>query len=124
MRHASIAAELFVENRERLKQRLLPNSLAVVNARFAKPLDEELLLRYALPGRAIITAEEGILAGGLGSAVREFLDGRHKFDVRFKAIGLPLEIYPLGKSEEIRRAQGLDAAGLAGQIKALYASRP
>ena len=99
-------------------------SLAVVNARFAKPLDEELILRYAQPGRTIITAEEGILAGGLGSAVREMLDREKRFDIRFKAIGLPLEIFPLGKAEEIRRIYGLDGPGFVEHIKALYASRP
>jgi 1-deoxy-D-xylulose-5-phosphate synthase len=99
-------------------------SLAVVNARFAKPLDEELILRYAQPGRMVITAEEGVLPGGLGSAVREMLDRRQRFDVRFKAIGLPLEIYPLGKTEEIRRAYGLDAAGLVSAIKEFAAARP
>jgi 1-deoxy-D-xylulose-5-phosphate synthase len=99
-------------------------SLAVVNARFAKPLDEELILRYALPGRTVVAVEEGILPGGFGSAVREMLDRRERFDVRFKAVGLPLEIYPLGKTEEIRRVYGLDAAGLAREIKAFYASRP
>ncbi len=87
---------------------------AVVNARFAKPLDEELILRYAQPGRTVITVEEGVLAGGLGSAVRELLDREKRFDIRFKAVGIPLEVYPLGKAEEIRRALGLDAAGLAG----------
>jgi 1-deoxy-D-xylulose-5-phosphate synthase len=99
-------------------------SLAVVNARFAKPLDEELLLRYAEAGRTIITAEEGVLPGGLGSAVREALDRRQRFGVRFKAIGLPPEIYPLGKTEEIRRAFGLDAAGLMSAIKDFYSARP
>jgi len=98
-------------------------SLAVANARFAKPLDEELILRYAEPGRTIITAEEGILAGGLGSAVRETLDRRQCFDLRFLAIGLPLEVYPLGKAEEIRSSYGLDAAGLAEKIRSFYASR-
>jgi 1-deoxy-D-xylulose-5-phosphate synthase len=98
-------------------------SLAVVNARFAKPLDEELILRYALPGRTVITAEEGILAGGLGSAVREMLDREKRFEIRFKAVGIPLEVYPLGRSDEIRRIYGLDAPGLVEQIKALYASR-
>ncbi|HVP91844.1 MAG TPA: 1-deoxy-D-xylulose-5-phosphate synthase [Terriglobales bacterium] len=98
-------------------------SLAVVNARFAKPLDEELILRYAGPGRTVITVEEGVLAGGLGSAVRELLDREGRFDIRFKPIGIPLEVYPLGKAEEIRRALGLDAAGLAGQVRTFYASR-
>jgi 1-deoxy-D-xylulose-5-phosphate synthase len=98
-------------------------SLAVANARFAKPLDEDLILRYAQPGRTIITAEEGILAGGLGSAVRETLDRRQRFDLRFLAIGLPLEVYPLGKAEEIRSLCGLDAAGLEEKIRSFYATR-
>jgi len=99
-------------------------SLAVANARFAKPLDEELILRYAQPGRSVITVEEGVLPGGLGSAVREMLDRRQRFDVRFKSIGLPLEVYPLGKTDEIRRAFGLDAAGLASAIRNFIAPRP
>ncbi|MGA2361968.1 MAG: 1-deoxy-D-xylulose-5-phosphate synthase [Candidatus Aminicenantales bacterium] len=97
-------------------------SLAVVNARFAKPLDKELILRYAQPGRTVITAEEGVLAGGLGSAVRELLDRERRFGLRFLAIGLPIEAYPLGKVEEIRRACGLDAAGLVEKIRSFYAS--
>jgi 1-deoxy-D-xylulose-5-phosphate synthase len=99
-------------------------SLAVVNARFAKPLDEELILRYAGPGRTVVTVEEGVLDGGLGSAVREGLDREKRFDIRFKAIGIPLEIYPVGKAMEIRRRYGLDAAGIAAQIKSFYAARP
>jgi 1-deoxy-D-xylulose-5-phosphate synthase len=99
-------------------------SLAVVNARFAKPLDEELILRYAQPGRVVITVEEGVLPGGLGSAVRELLDREKRFDIRFKAVAIPLEIYPVGKAEEIRRKFGLDAPGLASEIKSFYASRP
>jgi 1-deoxy-D-xylulose-5-phosphate synthase len=97
-------------------------SLAVVNARFAKPLDEELILRYAQPGRTVITAEEGVLAGGLGSAVRELLDRESRFGLRFLAIGLPIDAYPLGKAEEIRRTCGLDAAGLVEKIRSFYAS--
>jgi 1-deoxy-D-xylulose-5-phosphate synthase len=97
-------------------------SLAVVNARFAKPLDEDLILRYALPGQTVFTAEEGVLAGGMGSAVREMLDREKRFDVRFKAIGIPLEVYPVGKADEIRRLYGLDVAGLVGLVKALYTS--
>jgi 1-deoxy-D-xylulose-5-phosphate synthase len=95
-------------------------SLAVVNARFVKPLDKEMILRYARPGGTIVTVEEGILDGGAGSAVRELLDREGRFDIRFKAIGLPLESYPLGKTEEIRAMVGLDLPGLTRQIKDLY----
>jgi 1-deoxy-D-xylulose-5-phosphate synthase len=95
-------------------------SLAVVNARFVKPLDEEMILRFARPGATIVTIEEGIVAGGAGSAVRELLDRKGRFDIRFKAIGLPLEAYPMGKADEIRAMVGLDVPGLTREIKDLY----
>jgi 1-deoxy-D-xylulose-5-phosphate synthase len=92
-------------------------SLAVVNARFAKPLDEDLILGFARPGNAIITLEEGVIAGGFGSAVREFLDRERRFGVRFKAIGLPPEVYPTGKADQIKKLLRLDAAGVAEQVR-------
>ena len=95
-------------------------SLAVVNARFVKPLDKEMVLRFARPGGTIVTVEEGILDGGAGSSVRELLDREGRFGIRFKAIGLPLESYPLGKADEIRVMVGLDVPGLTRQIKDLY----
>jgi len=95
-------------------------SLAVVNARFVKPLDEELILRYARSSRAIITAEEGVLAGGFGSAVRELLDRHEIFQVRFLSLGLPLEIYPLGKAKTIKKLYGLDVEGMIKKIRAFY----
>jgi 1-deoxy-D-xylulose-5-phosphate synthase len=95
-------------------------SLAVVNARFAKPLDRDMILRYARPGGTVVTAEEGILPGGCGAAVRELLDQEGRFDVRFKAIGLPLEPYAMGKADEIRAALGLDVPGLVRTIRELY----
>jgi len=95
-------------------------SLAVVNARFAKPLDEETILRYARKGGIVITVEEGVLAGGFGSAVRELLDREKRFDVRFRSIGLPLEVYPVGKSDQIKQKFGLDADGLSAQIRDFF----
>ena len=95
-------------------------SLAVVDARFVKPLDEEAVLRWAGPGRVIVTAEEGVVAGGFGSAVRELLDREKRFDVRFLAVGLPLEIYPCGKPEQIKAMYGLDVPGLIKRIREFY----
>jgi len=97
-------------------------SLAVVNARFAKPLDKEVILQYVRPGGVILTAEEAVLAGGFGSAVRELLDEEKKFDLRFKRIGLPVEIYPVGKVDQIKRMYDLDVEGLIKQIKEFYNS--
>jgi 1-deoxy-D-xylulose-5-phosphate synthase len=95
-------------------------SLAVVNARFAKPLDEEMILRFSSKGKTIITVEEGVTAGGFGSAVRELLDRQKKFSVRFKSIGIPMEIYPLGKTDLIKKKYLLDEKGLFLQIKKFY----
>ena len=95
-------------------------NMAVVNARFAKPLDKQMILRFAQQGRVIITAEEGVVAGGFGSAVRELLDREKKFDIRFKRIGLPLEIYPAGKVEQIKKKYLLDEEGLFKQIRDFY----
>jgi 1-deoxy-D-xylulose-5-phosphate synthase len=95
-------------------------SLAMVNARFAKPLDEELILKYARKGGTIITVEEAIATGGFGSMVRALLDRHKKFDVRFKIIGIPLEIYPIGKTEQIKKLFKLDEEGLVEQIREFY----
>jgi 1-deoxy-D-xylulose-5-phosphate synthase len=97
--------------------------LSVVNARFAKPLDEELILDFARAGSVIITAEEGVRTGGFGSMVRALLDRHEMFDVRFKNIGIPVDIYPMGKAEQIKKIYGLDVEGLIKKIKSFYKSR-
>jgi 1-deoxy-D-xylulose-5-phosphate synthase len=104
-----------LEAAERLEKDGL--SLAVVDARFVKPLDRDMILRFAGPGRAFVTLEEGVVDGGAGSAVRELLDREGRFDLRFKSIGLPAGPYPMGKSDEIRAALGLDVPGLVRQIR-------
>jgi 1-deoxy-D-xylulose-5-phosphate synthase len=91
-------------------------SFAVVNARFAKPIDEELILSRAKPGRVVVTVEEGIVAGGFGSAVRDLLDRERRFDVRFLPLGFPVEVFPVARAAEIRRLHGLDEDGLVRRV--------
>ncbi|RFT16933.1 MAG: 1-deoxy-D-xylulose 5-phosphate synthase [Candidatus Saccharicenans subterraneus] len=95
-------------------------SLAVVNARFARPLDEILLPELARKARVIISLEEGVVEGGFGSALREMLDRHQVYGPAFKAFGLPSDLYPLGKPEEIRKVLGLDADGLTVSIRDFY----
>ena len=99
-------------------------SFAVVNARFAKPLDEELILRWAKPGRAVITVEEGIAAGGFGGEVRELLDRERRFDLKFKSLGFPIAIFPVAKAAEIRKLYGLDEDGLVNQVREFCGRKP
>ncbi|MEE9465942.1 MAG: transketolase C-terminal domain-containing protein, partial [Candidatus Neomarinimicrobiota bacterium] len=78
----------------------------VVNARFVKPLDEILLRELALPGMPLVTVEEGLLAGGFGSAVRESL----------AAAQLPNAVISMGIGDEFTehatRAELLEMVGL------------
>ena len=97
-------------------------SLSVVNARFAKPLDVDLILDYGRSGGVIITAEEAVSPGGFGSMIRDLLDGQGMFDIRFKSIGIPVEIYPLGKVDQIKKIYKLDADGLVERIRNFYKS--
>jgi 1-deoxy-D-xylulose-5-phosphate synthase len=99
-------------------------SLAVANARFVQPLDRDLILRFAGPGRTIVTVEEGILEGGAGSAVRGLLDREGRFDIRFLSLGLPVAAYPVGKSDEIRTGLGLDTPGLVRRIRDFFGTTP
>lgn len=95
-------------------------SLAVVNARFARPLDEILLPELARRARLIVTLEEGVVEGGFGSALREMLDRHRVYGPAFKSFGLPTDVYPLGKPEEIRKVLGLDADTLTAAIRDFY----
>lgn len=86
----------------------------VVDARFVKPLDTELLGRLAATHRRLITIEESVLAGGFGSAVLETVAGSGAEVVRF---GLPDAFVPQGE-----RARVLSDLGLTPQAVAAAAS--
>ncbi|HOP60270.1 MAG TPA: 1-deoxy-D-xylulose-5-phosphate synthase [Candidatus Saccharicenans sp.] len=95
-------------------------SLAVINARFARPLDENLIIEQARQAKTIFTLEEGIIEGGFGSAVRELLDRHGLYQARFKSFGLSTALYPLGKPDEIRKLLRLDVDSLVEDISRFY----
>lgn len=84
----------------------------VVNARFIKPLDEEMILQMALGTRKLITVEEGSLSGGLGSAVLELLADRGVTDVRVTRLGLPDEFVEHGPIPQLHAMYGLSVDGI------------
>jgi 1-deoxy-D-xylulose-5-phosphate synthase len=88
----------------------------VVNCRFAKPLDEEFLENLSREFKKIVTLEEGIIDGGFGMQVSERL---HRFNngVQVKVIGLPDEFITHGKRNLLLSNYGLDAEGIARQVK-------
>ncbi len=87
-------------------------SIAHYDMRFLKPLDETLLTEVAQKFRCIVTVEDGVRAGGFGSAVLEWL-ADHGADCRVVRLGLPDEFVEHGSVPELRALVGLDAAGIA-----------
>ncbi|HEX6816846.1 MAG TPA: 1-deoxy-D-xylulose-5-phosphate synthase [Ktedonobacterales bacterium] len=81
-----------------------------VNGRWAKPLDEELILRLARATGCIVTIEDGVVAGGFGSAVAELLHAHGLHDVKVKVIGLPDIFIEHGAPAILREIYGLSSA--------------
>ncbi len=93
----------------------LPSLPTVVNARFAKPLDVDLIERLASGHDRLLTLEEHSLAGGFGSAVVEVVSDRGLL-VAVERIGVPDELVQHGAQVKQRAQIGLSAHGLAERI--------
>ena len=98
-------------------------SPAVINARFAKPLDRELILTNARGKSLVVTIEESVVTGGFGSGVLEVLAEASQGDPALRAV--PLRIIGLaadqfvdhGSVADLRRLVGLDVEGIARQLR-------
>jgi 1-deoxy-D-xylulose-5-phosphate synthase len=86
---------------------------AVVNARFVKPLDRELLLDLLARIPNLITVEDHVLDGGFGSAVLEFLADEGIGEVKVKRLGVPDRFIPQGTQTELRKMCGIDKDAIA-----------
>lgn len=101
-------------------------SATVADARFAKPLDEDLILRLAREHEALVTVEEGAM-GGFGAFVLQSLAARGALDrgLRIRTLTLPDVFQDQDKPEAMYAQAGLDAAGIAGAaFSVLGASLP
>lgn len=96
--------------------------VTLINARFIKPLDEDLLKELADEFSCIITLEEGSLSCGFGAAVLEFYEAEGLSDkVRVVRLGFPDEFIPAAKREKLFEIYGLDAAAITKKIKKVLA---
>jgi len=84
----------------------------VVNARFVKPLDENLILSLAAKCGRVLTVEENVLAGGFGSAVVELFSDRALTGLTVQRLGIPDVFMEHGAPDLLRKKYGLDAAGI------------
>lgn len=89
--------------------------IAHYDARFMKPLDENLLQLIGSKFKKIITIEDGVIEGGFGSAVLEFMMDNH-FDVNVKRLGVPDKFIEHGSPEELYASIGLDVEGIKKEI--------
>jgi len=95
----------------------------VVNARFVKPLDTELILALARSHGTIVTAEDHYLSGGFGSAVMELLEENHLNEVRVLRLGFPDQLIEHASQSLLLAKYGLDADGIYAQVRDFVASK-
>jgi 1-deoxy-D-xylulose-5-phosphate synthase len=98
-------------------------SVGVVNARFAKPLDTDLILDRARRARLVVTFEESVVTGGFGAGVLEAIETARLTEpalrsVPVRIVGIPGDGFvDHGSVADLRRVLRLDAAGLAAQVR-------
>jgi 1-deoxy-D-xylulose-5-phosphate synthase len=105
-------------------------SVGVINARFAKPLDRQLILDGARGKKLVVTFEESVVTGGFGGAVLEAIEEARLVDpayrdVTVRLVGIPADRFvDHGSVTDLRARLRLDAPGLAEQVReALVALR-
>ena len=98
-------------------------NVGVVNARFAKPLDQEVVARAVRECGFVITVEEGTLVGGFGSAVLETAADLGLDTSRIRRLGIPDAFIEHGERAELLADLQLDAPGIAQACRDMAAPR-
>jgi len=91
-------------------------SAAVYNMRFAKPLDEQILLEAAKKAKLILTVEEHVLTGGFGSKVLEFYERKQMTKLNVKRLALPDEFIEQGVRDTLLDRFGLSSQKIAATV--------
>jgi 1-deoxy-D-xylulose-5-phosphate synthase len=90
-------------------------SIAHYDIRFLKPLDEGMLHEIGKKFRQIITVEDGVIQGGFGSAILEFMSDNN-YPVNIKRLGIPDSFIEHGSPDELYHMLGLDTEGIVISI--------
>jgi 1-deoxy-D-xylulose-5-phosphate synthase len=96
---------------------------AVINNRFLKPLDEELICYWAKKTGKILTVEENVLSGGFGAAILELLQEKGLFSIQVKRLGIPDLFVEHGPQSLLRAKYGIDENGIVEGAKELVGKR-
>jgi 1-deoxy-D-xylulose-5-phosphate synthase len=95
----------------------------VVNARFIKPLDADLLCSLAVDIKRVITVEENVLQGGFGSAVLELFEEKGLTGIQVKRLGVPDNFVEHGSQAYLRHKYGIDTEGIVRASEAFLEIR-
>lgn len=106
----------------RLKLKELGYPATLVNARFAKPLDEKLLLSLAKKHKLLVTLEENVINGGFGEHVTEFFSQSGKKKVSIINIAIKDDYVEHGNVDILRREVGIDGESIVNRILEKYVS--
>jgi 1-deoxy-D-xylulose-5-phosphate synthase len=93
--------------------------VGVINARFAKPVDAEIVQRAVRETGFVITVEEGTLCGGFGSAVLEAANAAGLNTQNIRRLGIPDRFIEHGDRDELLAEIGLDVSGLVAVARAM-----
>ena len=96
---------------------------AVINSRFLKPLDGDLICDWAKRTGGILTVEENVLQGGFGSAVLELLQERSLFSIQVKCLGIPDLFVEHGPQTLLRAKYGIDENGIFKEAEKMVEER-
>lgn len=120
---ALVALGSMVKTGEEVRERLkgMGYHTTLVNARFAKPLDEELLLSLAKKHKMVVTMEENVINGGFGEHVTAFLSRKRK-KISVLNIAIRDDYVEHGNVDILRRELGIDAESIVGRILEKYDS--
>ena len=92
--------------------------LTLIDMRFVKPLDEEILIKYLSEAKSFISIEDGSIAGGAGSAVQEFCSSNN-IDIKSKLFGIPDKFIEHQSREEMIEECGLSSSRIIKEIREL-----
>jgi 1-deoxy-D-xylulose-5-phosphate synthase len=94
--------------------------VAVINSRFLKPLDANLLCNWAKKTGKVLTVEENVLQGGFGSAVLELLQERSLLSTQVKRLGIPDIFIEHGPQALLREKYGIDENGIFREVQKMF----
>lgn len=115
-----IAIGKMVERAKEVSNLLKDKSVEIINVRFLKPLDEKTILNSIKKTKRVITIEDNLLKGGLGSAILELINKNNLRNINIKTFGYDDKFIEHGKVEELEKKYGLSAEKIYKECSILY----